>query len=337
MKKAVLFFLILALVALPALACGFPLPGGTAMMRVSKAECAQGESTESCQVRQDAYQLMGKLQSARIPDLNVEILSTIEGSEGRIAVQGSMEYVVNSESEGLGADVHVWIEEGEVNVTSSSPISLNNTELLIIGTTMYTSQDGGQTWESSDLPEDQAKFFSVLLGVGGQMGAGLDVYIDPTTFAVTEGADQTIDGQAMTVQTIDLDINALLGTSETLIELMTQTFDVGGAAFGLTEETLGMTIEDFASQAAMLRPLMQDTAVSTLLYIGQEDGYIHYVEESYRFSLAVDTTQSMTASYTLSGHIEEPNGDFIIQAPANATESQGGGLGGGLGDSLFGG
>ncbi len=333
MKKTGLFLLIIVLIAAPMLACGFPLPAGTTMMRVSKAECAQDESTESCQARQDAYQLMGKLQAARIPDLNVEILSGIQGSEGRIAVKGSMEYVVNPESEGLGADVHVWIEEGEVNMDATGQTSLNNTELMIIGSMMYTSQDGGDTWESQELPEDQAKFFSVLLGVGGEIGAGLDMYIDPTTFTVTEGTAEKIDGQAMIGETLNLDINAVLGASETLTELMTEAFNAGGAAFGMTEDALGMSIADFATQAVLLGPMMTDSSVSTTLYIGQEDGYIHYVEEVYNLSLAVPGSDVMTASYTLSGHIEDFNGDITVKAPANATQSQGGGLG----DSLFGG
>jgi len=78
---------------------------------------------------------------------------------------------------------------------------------------------------------------------------------------------------------------------------------------------------------------MKDTSVSTTLYIGQEDGYIHYIEENYLFSLTMDPTQPMTATYTLSGHLEDMNEDITIEAPANATQSQGGGLG----DSLFGG
>ncbi|MBN1964981.1 MAG: hypothetical protein JW910_10055, partial [Anaerolineae bacterium] len=79
MRKWALFLTIAAMLAAPMLACGFPLPAGTTMMRVSKAVCAEGEAPESCQARQDAYQLMGKLQSAAIPDLEMALVADIEG------------------------------------------------------------------------------------------------------------------------------------------------------------------------------------------------------------------------------------------------------------------
>lgn len=347
MKKWGLLLMVVGMLAAPMVACGFPLPAGTEMMAVSKAVCAEGEPTESCQMRQDAYQLMSKLQTASVTDLQMAMDMESEGEAMNIALTGRFDYeAAVSETSTLGANVHVWIDEGQMTEAGSTE-ALDALEFIVMDTTGYTSNDGGQTWVSEALDQDAMSGLGLILGLGGTSGTGLDMFNDPTTFAVTAGESVEYNGQMMNVQTLTLDLTGLLSNTEALSAMLTEGLAAGGDV-GLDEEAMGgMTPEDFAMVAAMMLPFLEGTEMSTTIYIGADDGYIHYVEDHFVLSMdmsAFDPTQQpVFMNYQLSGYITGHNQPVSIAAPAGAVEGEGvfgeGGLFGSdsdLGGSLFG-
>src|SRR5690606_9371107 len=129
MRKWKLYLMVGVLMAAPALACGFPLPAGTEMMRISKAVCAEGEAPETCQERQDAYQLMGKLQTAVVTDLTMHLWLDTEGEQLSADVTGEYEYQLISANVGLGANLHARWADGEI-VQGTEITPLDNVELI---------------------------------------------------------------------------------------------------------------------------------------------------------------------------------------------------------------
>jgi len=348
MKKWMLGVMVLAMLAAPMLACGFPLPAGTEMMKVSKAVCAETEAAATCQERQDAYQLMGKLQSATIPDFEMKMVVDVEGENTEISASGSVEYMLVDSNEGLGANIHAVITDGVVGGADGTT-PLGNIEFIVVGNKAYTSEDGGETWTYEEL--DEMTFFglSLLLGLGGPTGAGLDLYADPAIFTVTEAGEEELNGQTMHVQTLSLDLLKLMTASETLSTLMADTF---GAItpLGVGEESLGMTSEEFVGLLAIpgvaeeMMKSLEGSEASTTIYIGADDGYIHFVAEKFVVNMVTDPGQPpLVMSYELTGHITEHNAPLTIAEPTSAEQGaglfgEGGDLfgGGGLGDSLFG-
>jgi hypothetical protein len=333
-KKWGLWLMLAAVVAAPMLACGFPLPAGTEMMRVSKAVCAQDEATDTCQERQDAYQLMGKLQSAVIPDFESHLEGVSAGETLQMSGEGSYEYKVSTSSEGLGADLRVTLTDGEMVTAGSLPQSLAGMQMVIIADTVYGSVDDGETWSEMTLDQATGAVFGLLLGLGGPVGAGLDLYSDPGVFSVTVGDDVVYDGQTMHVQTLTIDPTTLVSNTDALTALLNDLFSASSALGLDMAAASGMTPEQFAPLAPLLLPYLEGTELSTTLYIGADDGYIHYVEENLALKMdmsATDPTQSpITATYTLKGHITQHNEALTIEAPANATPSTASPFGGGL-------
>jgi hypothetical protein len=342
MKKWSSLLLIVVLLALPALACGFPLPAGTTMMSISKAVCADGETSDSCQARQDAYQLMGKLQSAVIPDLEMSMVVDQSNTKTNIQIKGSFEYALTDSTDGLGANIHAVITEGDMD-NAGSPTPLSGLEFIVIGTTGYTSADGGKTWSSSELDSNTLLGLGLMLGLAGPAGTSLDLFADPGIFAVTTGEDTTDDGQPVQVQTLTVDLPKLLSNVPALTSMLEEGFALGENLEipGLSQDALsGMTLEQFAGMAAMLAPYLEGTAASTTLHIGSKDGYVHYIQDNYALVLDLTSTDPnagvISMTYDLSGHITRHNEPVEISAPANATEGESP-FGGGLGSSLFGG
>ncbi|MBN1681518.1 MAG: hypothetical protein JW966_14655 [Anaerolineae bacterium] len=351
MKKWGLIVMLVAMLAAPMLACGFPLPAGTEMMTVSKAVCGKDEAPDTCQERQDAYQLMSKVQSAIVPDLamNLVLDSGDPTQDMSITVMGSYEFMLVESSEGLGASVHGVLEQGQL-VNSEGTQDLSGTEFIIIGSKGYTTRDGGVTWVEEDLTEDSISGLGMFLGLGGTAGSGFDLYTDPETFTVTVGADEEYDGKTMHVHTLALDLMGLFSATEALSGLMDSGLDAGGDSLGVSEESLGMSSEEFAMMAGMLLPFLNGTEISTTLHIGADDGYIYYVSDDITFMMdlsVMDPEQApVTMVYQLSGHVTGHNQPLEITAPEGATTGEGGLFGGegglfgsetGIGDSLFGG
>ena len=337
MRKLGLLLMLAVMLATPMLACGFPLTAGTDTLRVTKAACATGEPLDSCQMRQDAYQLMSKLQSAVIPDFEVQMISGVPDSEGSMQASGWMAYEASESDEGLGANLHVTLDSAIIDFGGADD-DLTDMEAMIFGTEGYSSPDG-INWTYETLNSDALLGLGLLLGLNGAFAAELDMYVNPDTFTVTQGETITYEGQEMIVQTLELDLSKLLLATDTLTELLTDGFAVGGDTMGVTAETLGMPVEEFATVAGMLLPFLEGTGVTTTLYIGADDGYIHYIEENYVMSLdmtAVDPEQAvMTASYLMRGHITQHNEALNLTPPENATPSEGGFLGDGLEGGLF--
>jgi len=348
MKKSGIFLMLVAMLAVPVLACGLPLPAGSSMMAVSKATCAEGEAVDTCQVRQDAYELMSKLTSATVKDLNMHMyVDDGSGSVTEATFVGNYGYQVSDSPDGIGADLDATIETGEVK-SPTGDSSLNGARFIVVGAKAYTSQDGGKTWVEETLDPNSLLGIGLLLGVGGTGAAGIDLFADPSVFAVTPGDDVEIDGQSMHVQTLTLDLGKLLGNAQALGALMDAGFAAGGDAMGLTQESLGMSADQVAMMSGMLLPFLAGTEISTTLYIGADDGYIHHVEEKYIFKADLSTmspdTKPITMTYELAGDITQHNMPLAIVAPANATAGNGllsseGGLfgSGGLSGGLFGG
>ena len=337
MKKLGLLLMLAAMLAMPMLACGFPLTSGTGTLRVTKAACAADEPLDSCQTRQDAFQLMSKLQSAVIPDFEVQMVSGVPDSEGSMQAAGWMEYEAAESDEGLGANLYVTIDSASIEF-GGDPQNISGTEVMIFGTDGYSSEDG-TNWMVETLDSNALLGLGLLFGLNGAFASELDMFVDPDTFSVTQGEAVTYEGQEMIVQTLELDLSALLLATDTLTELMTDGFAVAGESMGLTEETLGMPAEEFAAIAGMLLPFLEGTSVTTTLHIGAEDGYIYYIEENYTMSLdmtAVDPSQgAMTASYLVRGHITQHNEPLNLTPPENAVAGEGGILGDGLEGGLF--
>ena len=342
MKKWGLGLMLLAMLATPMLACGFPLPAGNSTMAVSKAVCAEGESADTCQERQDAYQMMSKLQSVKVSEMEMALYVFSEDESTEVSLEGNYEYVVSDDDAGLGADIHATITEGEM-MSPDGDESLTGVEFILIGDKGYTTRDGGETWIMEDLDESAMTGLGLILGLAGVEGASLDLYSDPTIFTVTAGEDVDLDGQAMHVHTMEVDLTSLLMNGDALGSLMEAGSEVGGDELGTDE--LGDP-EEMAMMAAMMIPFLAGTEFSTTLYIGADDGLIHFVEHNYVFKMdlsAMDPeTGAMEMSYSLSGYLTDHNGEFSIVAPEGATEGSGGLLGSdllgdsGLGDSLFG-
>lgn len=335
MKKWPLFLMLAVMLAAPMLACGFPLPAGTQTMAVEKAVCAETEAAESCQARQDAYQLMGQLQSASVEDMTMSLVVNDGETNTEMTMKGSFDYVATDSTEGLGANVHARLDEGMMTDEDGTE-SLAGVEFIIVGNTGYSSEDGGATWNMEELDADTLMGLGFILGLGGVEGATLDMFNDPAIFTVTVGEPVEIGGQMMQVQTLTVDLTKLFTNAEALGGLLEGGMAAGGESLGLSEEDLGGDPADMAMMAGMLLPFLGGTSFSTTLYIGADDGYIHRVEDNYVFAMdmtAFDPESSaVNMTYTLSGRITNHNAAIAIEAPAGATA--GGGL---FGDSgLFG-
>lgn len=347
MKKWGYMLLVAVMIAAATLACGFPLPAGTEVMQTSKTVCANAEAPESCQARQDAYQMMSKLQSVVVPDLEMSLTTVGSDEDITINIKGSYEYVVTGTEEGLGANVHAKIESGTMVSGDGTEESLDNVEFILIGTKGYSTKDGGKTWTVEELDENAISGLGMMLGVTGPQGAALDLYNDPSVFTVTVGEPVEFDGQSMQVQVLALDLGSLLASSEAMTAMMESSMEAG-SELGMSEEELGMSPEDIAMMSAFLLPMMAGTEANTTLHIGAEDGLIYYVEDS--FSLQIDMsslgegTDKMSMVYTIAGHLTQHNAALTITEPTGATEGPGifseeGGLfgsGGGLGNMLGG-
>lgn len=349
MNKWGLVLMVLALLGASTLACGFPLPAGTAMLAVSKAVCAQEEAVATCQARQDAYQAMNKLHSAAVKDLTMALYID-DGTQVTAAnLAGSYEYVVTGEDTGLGANIHAVVTDGQVQSGDGSPPQiLTGMEFIIYGDKAYSSLDGGQTWGYEELDSSALSGIGMLLGLGGARGAALNLFSDPTVFKVTVNENVSVDGQMMSVQTLTLDLSALLANADVMSALLQQGTTAGGDMLNLSPEDLqAFDPQQIALMSVFLLPLLEGTELSTTLYIGQDDGYIHRIEDHYVLMMDLSKidaqSKPMKMSYLLSGTITQHNAALVINVPQNATQGQGifgqGGVfgGSGLGSSIFGG
>ncbi len=338
LKKWALTVMLLAMLAAPVLACGFPLPAGTSMMAVSKAVCAEGETTESCQLRQDAYQLMGKVSAASVNDLAVDLYIDDSTAITSAVVNGSFDYAVSDTSEYLGANVRVMLDDAMIEADGVVD-NLSGTEFLVIDDIGYTREAEDAAWIEEDLDPTALLGLSFLLGLSGTQGASLDVFNTPGVFTVIEGAPQTLNGQQMIVQTLAVDLNALLGNPEALMTLFNDAANMGMEDMGLDMNDLGDPGE-IIPIAPMLAMFLAGTEVNATLWIGADDGLIHRIEEYYILQLDLTATDptagAMTMRYALSGTISNHNAALVIAAPDETVEGEGGLLGGGLSGGLFG-
>jgi hypothetical protein len=326
MKKWGIIGVVVILLAAPMLACGFPLPAGTEMMAVSKAICADGETSDSCQVRQDAYQLMGKVQTAKVPDLHMSMNMNTGTEVIQAEITGSFDYVLAETNEGLGAQLHITVDEGQIN-NAGEMTDLTGVQLILLGDTAYTSADNGDTWSMQTLDQNTRAGISMIAGLAGPEGAALDFFAEPTTFGVTLGEDVEDNGQMMSVQTMSIDLPNLMASPETLTSLIQDLGVLTGSAGLDLESSMGMPVEEIAPLAGMLLPFLAGSEFSTTVYIGQEDGYIHYIEDKAILNMdmtSVDPNQAkIEFSYVLSGHITEHNAPLVINEPANVTQGAG--------------
>jgi hypothetical protein len=349
MKTWGLALMLFAILAAPILACGFPLPAGTSMMAVSKAICAADETANTCQPRQDAYQLMGKLQSVSVSDMQVNLYIDNDSDVTTLTAAGSYDFEVADSTAGLGANVRANLTEGTITSADSSQ-TLNDTQFVVVEDKGYTSTDNGATWTYETLDQSTLIGLGLILGLSGPTGASLDLYSDPAIFTVTTGDDTQIDGQTMHVQTLTFDLQGLLSNADAIIAMLNQSSDAMNM-LGVDPSTLGDP-NQLAMVAPLLMPMFDGTAFSTTLYIGADDGYIHRIEEN--MTLMLDTSKVpgssdsaptiINMSYQISGDLSQFNQSMAIAAPENAQEGAGllseeGGLfgGSGLGNSLFGG
>jgi hypothetical protein len=263
-----------------------------------------------------------------------------------IYMKGSFDYVANESADGLGANVHARLDEGMITEESGTE-SLSGVEFIVVGNTGYSSEDGGASWQMEELDTDTLTGLGFILGLGGVEGASLDMFSDPSIFTVAVGEPVEMNSQMMQVQTLTVDLSKLFLNAEALGSLLEGSMAAGGESLGMSEEDLGGDPAEMAMMAGMLLPFLQGTSFSTTLYIGQDDGYIHAVEDNYVFTMDMSAfdpeTAAMNMSYTLSGTIVNHNGAIAIDAPAGATEGEGlfgeGGLFGSTGDiggGLFG-
>lgn len=345
MKKWGLALMLVAVLGLPVLACGFPLPvtmsTEEAAAPTGKVVCASTEAADSCQMRQDAYELMAGLQSGSVQNMDMALTYDSGEDKGDMHFSGAYDFVVNPGAEGLGIDVAAVIDEGTFTDAESTE-DLSGAQFVIVGGQGYSKLPDDETWNQEDLTSDS----DTVLGLGMILGLGgmsVDLFSEPTAFTVELLDDATIDGQTMYVQKLTADLTGLMSSATALTGLMNAGASASGGA--LSEEELGMAPEDVAALAPMLAGFMGNSSFVTTIYIGADDGLIHRVEDNYVLSMdmsALDpTTAPMLFSYVLSGDITSHNAVASIVAPEGAVVSEGGLLGelggGGLGDSLFGG
>lgn len=326
MKKWSSYLLLIVLLAAPMLACGFPLPAGTEMMAVSKAVCAEGEAAESCQARQDAYQLMGKVQTAKVPDLQMSMNMDSGDQVIEIEITGSFEYVLAESNEGLGAQLHIWIDEGHM-VNEGETTDLTGLQLILLGDDAYASDNNGDTWTLQTLDQNTRAAVSMIAGLAGPEGAGLDFFAETSTFEVALGEETEYNEQGMTVQIMSIDLPSLLASTETMTSLLEDLAAMSGTVGLDLEGSFGMPPDQIAGVAGMLLPFLTGSEFATTVYIGQEDGYIHYIEDRTILNMDMTTMDpnqpKITFSYELSGHITEHNAPLVISEPANVTEGSG--------------
>ncbi|NDJ76656.1 MAG: hypothetical protein GYB65_10390 [Chloroflexi bacterium] len=341
MKKFGLALMLMAMLAVPMLACGFPLPAGNSTQPMLQAVCASGETTDTCEARQTAYAQMASLQSATIPDFSLELVMDDGTTQSVMRMTGSYEYIVTGDPTGLGASIHAVLDEAVISDDTGTQ-DYSGLEFILIGDQAYSTDDGGATWtvETLGLEGEEALGLGVMLGLNSATGTSLDLFSDPTIFSVSTGAGETYKDQNMLVQTMTVDLAAMLMNPDALNEMMSMGME-SGSDFGLDEESLGMDPAEAVMFAAMLMPFLEGTEFSTTLWIGETDGFIHYVEDNYVFvmdSSAMDPTAApLSIEYTLTGHITNHNATPDIVAPEGATEGSSGLFGGtNLGDSLFG-
>lgn len=342
-SKSVPALMVALMIALSVLACGFPLPAGTTTMAVTKAVCAQDEAAESCQTRQDAYQLMSQIQSAAVENLKMTLYTDDGETVNSITLNGSYEYAVTGEENGLGANVHVRLTSAQMTDERGTE-TLDGVEFIIFGDKAYTKKPG-EDWVYEELDQNALMSIGLILGLSGPTGSGLDLFSDPAIFTVSSASAPEIMGQAMQAQTLTLNLVALLANAEALNSMMSAGFGAGGEALGMTQEDLGVDAAQLAMLSAMLMPMLQGTSFVTTLYIGADDGYIHRVEDNYTFLMDTsalgalmegEEPQRVEMRYELSGNIVRHNQPVTITAPEGATEGsgllgEGGGLLGGLG------
>jgi hypothetical protein len=345
MKKLGLVLMLLAMVAVPMLACGFPLPAGTGTMAVAKTICADGEDPATCQARQDAFQMMSTIQSAAVPDWSMSMLVETNDptQDTNVTIKGSIEYVVVPSDEGLGANIHAVIEEGS-SVSAEGTDTITGAELIIIGNTLYAREAGDETWTSQTMTPDEFSSFGLILGLAGTTGTGIDFYTDPATFSVTAEPDAEFEGQTMKVQNLDVDL-AGFASSDALGGLMEQGAEASGGLTDSFEEGAGMSMQDLGMMLPLVFMMATEADAGTVLHIGADDGYIHYVEDFFVLNIDLPAFEEgaeatkLNFRYSISGHINQINEAITIEAPTNVIEGEVPDLFGGanLGDSLFGG
>lgn len=346
MKKIGLAFMLIAMLATPMLACGFPLPIATETgSAIPTVVCAEGEAAETCDMRTTAYQLMGELSAVSVEDMEMMLDVESEEDPTNLMLQGGYDLVVNDADTEIGADIFAYIDQAS-STDADGTEDISGAQIIVVDGEAYTSEDGGETWTKETLEDDALLGLGVVMGFGGAAGFNLDLFSDPTAFSVTAGEDMEMDGQTMKVQTLTVDLAGLLGNPELLGSLLESNADTG-SELGMDTEELGDPAE-IAMMAAMLMPMMGNTEFSTTLYIGADDGLVHYVEHDYVFSLDMSAfdpeTAPLSMSYLLKGRMTNHNGDIMVSAPADFTEGDGGlfsedGLFGGdtsgLGTGLF--
>ena len=338
--------LLAILLALPVLACGFPLPAGNEMMKLSEAVCAQDETPDTCLIRQDAYQLMGKLRSAVIPDLNMRLHFRAPDQRFELATRGSFEYLVLPSQQGMGANLSVRLEEARVADLISTD-TVENVQLRTVDDRIYASEDGGTTWHYEPLDSPYLLTLSILLGLVHPTGSSLDLFSEPELFSVTSGGTTSIDGQVMHVQTLTFDVPGLLAHPDLIDALVANSYEpllvlleYGGS------DMQDSSPEDLSLMLGMVLLLVEDSDLRTTLYIGADDGYIHYFEERLEFMMVTESDAAAgtaTFDYELSGHITQHNAALVVEAPPDAILGGGffgsdffGSGGPALGDTLFG-
>jgi len=343
MKKWGLGLMLVAILGLPALACGFPLPVSLSedASTTSTVVCATGEAADSCQMRQNAYALMAELKSGSVQDMVVDFNYSAEGDEGKMHFTGAYDFVANPGSAGLGIDVSAVIGEGTFTDASGTE-DISGAQFIIVNGVGYSKEAGDDEWKQEDLTSDS----DTVMGLGLVLGLGgmeISLFTEPSAFTVEVLPSVSINGQNMIVQKLTANINSLMMSPDALTGLMQSGSSATGGA--LSEEALAMSSEDMAMFAPMLAGFMGGSSFVTTIYIGENDGLIHRVEDEYIFNMDMTardpTAGAINMSYILSGNIVNHNAVAAIVAPDNAVESTGGLLGelggGGLGESLFGG
>ena len=294
--------------------------------------------------------MMSKLQSASVQDMELTFFVNDGESETSITITGWYDYQIAPEVEGLGAYVHGKVESAEM-ADAEGGDSLSGMEFVIYGDKAYSKEEGGE-WKVETLDADSLAGIGLLLGFAGPEGENLDLFTEPAVFTVSESAADMM-GQGMTVQTLTMDLTKLLGSAEALDALMQGGLEAGGDSLGMGEEDLGFTSEDLAMMSMFLLPTLTGTEFSTTIYIGNDDGYIHRIEDNFVFVMDLGAmgfaeegqTSVVEMRYVLEGNITGHNEPIEVFVPEGAVEGEGlfgeeGGLlgsGGGLGDSLFGG
>ena len=321
MKKPRTWLLALVSLSLGVLACGFPLPlVEEALDRWAGPACGVAESAKSCAARQDAYRALVTEDAVSVRDVEMHLYTDQGGGGSDVSLLGEYDYALLETANGTVPGLHGWLHDlsGSLlpNLEDQSGI-----EVILIGTEGYSLPAGATSWVKENLEDSALLGMGLLFGIPAFLGELPDVYAADGAFTVEAYETQDASGQAVLVQTLALDLEALLN-DPALLTLLAEPVAPLLAGHGIEDPT------ELIAVAPVLRPYLEGSELQTRLSIGQADGLLHAFEQTARLAFDLSATDPealpIELRYTISGVFQYGAAVAPIVAPATYVEGDGG-------------